>query len=136
MNFFSLKFSTSIKWALLLTALLMPIRAESADPPMQIKYIYYSGVLPRGVERHECDLDSQTMPAADVAELEMLVEKSKILDKSTEKDFEQTDGGPGYIIDYRRGTSAAKVTWSYNHAPQRIWPLVKFLEKRSRIRKT
>ncbi len=132
----SLKYRVVALCGLLLTTMFVPIDAESSDPPIKIKYTFYSGVRPKGVERHECELDSNVLSVSDAADLAKLVEQSKILDKSTHKDFEQSEGGPGYIIDCHRGSSSAKVEWSYRHAPPRIWPLVKYLERHSRITKT
>jgi hypothetical protein len=135
MKHHSSKFSAGVLCGLLLTTLFVPIAAESSEPLIKIKYTYYSGVRPKGVERHECELDSHKMSSADISSLAKLIQESQILDKSTQKDFEQSDGGPGYIIDCTSGTDSVKVEWSYKHAPQRIWPLVEFLETRSRITK-
>ena len=104
---------------------------QAADNrPLTVHFVYGSGTNYRHIERLECSLDSTKMPAGDAEKLSKLVNASCIFE-SADKDYQVTDGGPFYSVEIKQGDRSRKVSWSYELAPKRVWPLVKYLEKRS-----
>lgn len=126
--------------AIFLGALLsfLPFGAGAADnqtlkdiQPLKIEYLHGSSVNPRHFERWDCKLDTRTMKADEAAKLAGLVKSTNILG-TRDNEYLTTEGGPFYSIDIEAPQAKRKFSWSYEHAPDSIRPLVKFLEEHSK----
>ena len=115
----------------------LPFGAGAADDvslkelqPLKIEYAHGSGVNPRHFERWQCKLDTRMMKADDAAKLVGLVKSTNILG-TKDSEYSSTEGGPFYSIDIETPNGKRKLSWSYDHAPGSIRPLVKYLEEHS-----
>lgn len=116
----------------------LPFGAGAADDqslkeiqPLKIEYSHGSGVNPRHFERWECKLDTRSMKTDEAAKLAALVKSTSIL-STRENEYSTTEGGPFYSINIEAPKAKRKFSWSYEHAPGSIRPLVKFLEEHSK----
>lgn len=132
------KKSEQIQWivgaAIFAGALLsgLPLGAGASDElPLKITYSHGSGVNPRHMERSECKLDTRSMKSEEAAKLLKLVNSSNIM-ATTERDYQQTEGGPFYMLEIEAPKQKRKFEWSYTHAPSSIQPLVRYLEDNSK----
>lgn len=120
--------------AILLGALLsfLPLGVGAAvEQPIKIEFAHGSGVNPRHFEKWECKLDTRSMKAEDAEKLVKLVGSSNIL-STKDSDYQSTEGGPFSSIEIETSKQKRKFSWSYEHAPNSIQPLLRYLMERSK----
>lgn len=133
------RYAESLQWivgaAIFLGLLIsfVPLKAGAEEKlhlatqqPIKIEFSHGSGVNPRHFERWDCKLDTKAMKPDDAVQLSKLVESSSIM-TSKDSDYSTTEGGPFYSLEIRKGKEARKFSWSYEHCPGSIQPLIRFL---------
>lgn len=99
--------------------------------PLKIEYSHGSGVNPRHFELWECKIDTRSMKADEAAQLAGLIKSTNIL-STKDSEYSTTEGGPFYSINIEAPKAKREFSWSYEHAPGGIRPLVKYLEEHSK----
>lgn len=120
--------------AIFLGALLsfLPIGVGAAEEgPLKIEFAHGSGVNYRHFERWDCKLDTRSMKADEAGKLLKLVGSSNIL-ATKDSEYQITEGGPFSSIEIETPKQKRKFSWSYEHAPESIQSLVKYLMDNSK----
>lgn len=115
-----------------LISIVMPqnIAFASSAQEINIHFVHGSGVNPRHFERMECQLSTKKMTQVEAKQLRALIAETNIMG-CADKDFSTTEGGPFNTLEISADSDKKKFQWSYDKAPGKIQPLVRFLEERS-----
>jgi hypothetical protein len=101
---------------------------------VRLHYYFRSGAILPGAPAtiHECTLDTSDLSQAEGAELRKRIAESKLLQEPDTR-FEELDGGSeNYTLETTIRSVTKKLCWTGKGAPYTIWPLVAYLEARSK----
>ncbi|MBC7996310.1 MAG: hypothetical protein IAF58_00090 [Leptolyngbya sp.] len=114
-----------------LISFVMPqnVAFASSAQEITIHFVHGSGVNPRHFERMACQLSTKTMTPVEAKQLRTLLDSTAIMN-CADNDFSTTEGGPFNSLEISADADKKNFQWSYDKAPGKIQPLVRFLEER------